>query len=104
MWAPPTLTDCQVLCPSSASVGNRSAGCVASVQERSETAEPTMSSDKPTRDANNADGANGANDTNDVSADARATRRARGRLRAALIFGFVAATIEMAIVLWFAFC
>jgi hypothetical protein len=40
----------------------------------------------------------------DERATARANRRARVGLRAALIFGFVAATIEMALVLWLAFC
>jgi len=40
----------------------------------------------------------------DQQATARANRRARLGFRAALIFGFVAATIEMALVLWLAFC
>jgi len=40
----------------------------------------------------------------DARTTARANRRARVGLRAALIFGFVAATIEMALVLWMAFC
>ncbi|MFI5229914.1 MAG: hypothetical protein ACHQWU_12650 [Gemmatimonadales bacterium] len=45
-------------------------------------------------------------DSDDSSEDANARAARRGRLgwRAALIFGFVAATIEMALVLWMAFC
>jgi hypothetical protein len=42
--------------------------------------------------------------TPDARTTERANRRARAGLRAALIFGVVAATIEMAIVLWMAFC
>jgi hypothetical protein len=40
----------------------------------------------------------------DQRATARANRRVRASMRAALIFGFVAATVEMALVLWLAFC
>jgi hypothetical protein len=45
-------------------------------------------------------------DSDDITDDAtaRAARRGRAGWRAALIFGIAAATIEMALVLWLAFC
>jgi hypothetical protein len=43
-------------------------------------------------------------DDSSEDASARAARRGRAGWRAALIFGVVAATIEMALVLWLAFC